>query len=272
MRETVDPLSVLDRPEILQIVFYPRKAVGVPEADEKNILFHVEEGIRIGCRFYEAGRDNPVILYFHGNGEIATDYDDIGPVYVQMGINLLVADYRGYGFSSGTPTVAAILQDAHALFRHVNEWLGTHGYTGPLFVMGRSLGSLCAVEVARDHETALVGLVVESGSATNFRNLLDTWGFVAHDHPMWEEGRGFFNKEKIRQVTLPTLIIHGERDALIPASEGELLYENSGAERKTLVIIPGGDHNDLMLVGMRRYFDSLLEFVNASMAGVTPHP
>jgi alpha-beta hydrolase superfamily lysophospholipase len=74
----------------------------------------VEPGIVLGGRLYPAAPDSPAILFFHGNGEIAEDYDDIAPLYIQMGITLLVMDYRGYG-TSGL-TASHLLSDAVAVF------------------------------------------------------------------------------------------------------------------------------------------------------------
>jgi len=256
----MDPLEVLDVPEVLSFVFHPRRAFSRGRGGEV-VLFEVEDGVRIGCKFWGEGRENATILYFHGNGEIVTDYDDIAPEYLRRGLNLLVPDYRGYGLSDGRPTLRAMLDDAHRLFRHATEWLKQRGFHGPLFVMGRSLGSLSAVELASSYREEFRGLIVESGSATNFRNLLDSFGLIPWDHPIWEEGRGFFNKEKIRRVEVPTLIIHAERDSLIPLSEAEELYRNAGAADKRLVVIPGADHNDLMFVDKERYFGSIEDFV-----------
>ncbi|MBN2467469.1 MAG: alpha/beta hydrolase [Deltaproteobacteria bacterium] len=259
----LDPFEVLDRPEIHSILFYPRKAPGVPD-DEKDLFFEVDEGVSIGCRLYEAGNSCPTLLFFHGNGEIATDYDDIAPLFIERNINLLIADYRGYGFSSGDPSIASLLKDADSVFTQTKQWLIEHQHTGALFVMGRSLGSLCAVEVAKNHQQQFAGLIVESGSATNFRNFLHMYGLVPREHPVWEEGRGFFSKEKIRNVTIPTLIIHAAQDEIVPVTEGKALYENSGAQSKKLVIIPGAGHNDLMYVGFELYFKRLTEFIEAN--------
>ena len=68
---------------------------------------------------------------------------------------------------------------------------------------------------------------------------------------------------KIRQVLRPTLIIHGERDQIIPVAEGEELYRNSRAQNKKLLIIPGADHNDIMTVDDDLYFDTIGEFIKA---------
>jgi fermentation-respiration switch protein FrsA (DUF1100 family) len=66
---------------------------------------------------------------------------------------------------------------------------------------------------------------------------------------------------RIRSIRLPVLIIHGERDSLIPLSEATTLYGEIGSREKRLVIIPGADHNDIMLLGMEQYFSAIKEFV-----------
>ena len=261
--QSVDPLSVLDTPEIHNIIFYPHRAYGAPEDDEKNLFFEVEPGIRIGCRFYKAGKSSPTILFFHGNGEIVTDYDDIATLYNKKNINLLVTDYRGYGFSDGDPTIANLLKDAKIIFSQTTKWMTEQGYNEDLFVMGRSLGSICAIEVAKEYQDEFTGLIVESGSATNFRSLLHLYGLISIDNPIWEEGKGFYSKEKIRQINIPTLIIHAEQDVIIPLKEAEILYENAGAESKKLVVIPGADHNNLMYMGLELYFKSICEFIES---------
>jgi len=261
--DTLDPLKIIDQPQIHQVLFYPLRLPGDGKQDPHNLFFEVEPGVRIGCRFYPAEKSLPSIIFFHGNGEIAPDYDQIAPLFNDRKLNLLVTDYRGYGYSDGTPTIADLLKDSKTLFIKAQQWFRGNGYMGPLFVMGRSLGSLCAIEIALHYQDELPGLIVESGSATNFRNYLSMHGLVPFDHPVWNEGRNFFNKEKIRLIKIPTLIIHAEQDSLIPLAEAETLFENSGAQNKKLVIIPRADHNDLMFVGLELYFKSLIEFIGA---------
>ena len=66
-------------------------------------------GWSIGGRFYAAGATAPTLLFFHGNGEIVADYEDLGPLYARQGLNFFPVDYRGYGRSTGTPTVTAMI-------------------------------------------------------------------------------------------------------------------------------------------------------------------
>ena len=103
--------SVLDRPEVRMFLFYPRQEEfrAVPKDNVIDILIPVEDDIVIGSTFHSAGKTNPTILFFPGNGEIAADYDDLAPIYNSLGINFFIVDYRGYGRSTGVPTVSAMM-------------------------------------------------------------------------------------------------------------------------------------------------------------------
>jgi hypothetical protein len=254
-------LSVLDRPDILRFIFYPRPNL-YPRPRVSNAqdhLIEVEEGIRIGCRFYTAGKDFPTLLYFHGNGENIEDYDCIAPFYNQIKLNLFVADFRGYGLSGGSPTVVSTIRDANSIFKEFVKIVEAKGYKRALFVMGRSLGSAPAIELALHYQRELKGIIIESGFANGFR-LLACLG-VRVKAPTRLEEEYFSNEEKIKSVHIPTLAIHGEYDHLIPFSEGRKLYENAAATEKGFLLIPKGDHNDLMLVGKEQYFNKIKEFV-----------
>ena len=128
--------------------------------------------------------------------------------------------------------------------------------------MGRSLGSLPAIELAFHYQNDICGLIVESGSAHNFRRL---WGYLGdiERKAILSADNPFLNKVKIRHVSKPTLIIHGEFDQILPATEGQELYQNSGVVDKKLLIIPDADHNDVMVRDQNLYFDTIEEFVRS---------
>ena len=219
----------------------------------------VEPGVSVGGRLYRAQRESPIILYFHGNGEIAADYDDLAPLYTEMGITLLVMDYRGYGTSDGTPTVTNLATDAMTVFNALDEICPANDLApAQRYLMGRSLGSAAALEIASRVPQGIAGLIIESGFANTFP-LLARLGL--HVAGASEERDGAGNLAKIRQIATRTLIIHGEEDFLIPISEAEELYKHSAAKEKRLVRIPNAGHNDLMVVGMRQYFGAIREFV-----------
>ncbi|HEY48796.1 MAG TPA: alpha/beta hydrolase [Dehalococcoidia bacterium] len=251
--------SKLDQPHILMFVFYPRQDWTPPPPGATDHSVPIEEGVSISCRFYHASESAPSILYFHGNGEVVYDYDDIATLYNGIGANLFVADYRGYGQSTGTPSFASTVADAHVIFKYFRDTLRDSGYNGPLFIMGRSLGSLSALELASTYQQELKGLIIESGFASAGRLL----GFLipVFQSPLVEE----FEKltmDNIRSITLPALIIHGEYDEVIPYEQALVLHENIGSKDKKLLTIPGAGHNTILMVGLKQYFSAIEEFIS----------
>ena len=251
----------LDTPELLTSIFYPRRSEVTPlPKGAIDLEIETEPGVIIGCRLHIHDISSPNIIFFHGNGEIVADYDDIGPLYNHAGINLLVMDYRGYGWSSGTPGVASMLSDAEVLFCEIQNWLSHNAYTGALFLMGRSLGSISAIDLATRHEDDIKGLIIESGIA-NTVPLAKSLGIDIDGIDFTEED-GFQNVEKIAKTTIPTFIFHGARDEIIAASEAEKLQSFSGARTKEFVVIPGATHNTMILTGGKLYFQTIKGFID----------
>ena len=256
-----DDLYLLDRPEVLSVLFYPRKELPEVPVTPKAMshFITVQEGISIGCRFYPAGNDAPTLIYFHGNGETANDYDYVAPLYTEKGLNLFVADYRGYGYSNGSPTATSLIKDTHPVFQGFIAFLKGLDYTGSIFIMGRSLGSAPALEIALHYQDQAKGLIIESGFSSTM-NLIHHLGYAGLFRGTGNIV-GFGNGEKIKSVTIPTLLIHAQHDHIIPLSEGEDLHALSGSTTKKLVVIPNADHNNLMMVGRQRYFQEIKEVV-----------
>lgn len=252
--------SLLDSPEVLMFLFHPRSGYGVPSSvpTARDVLIPVAPGVAIGARLYIVAPTAVNLLFFHGNGEIVDDYDDLGEVYNQIGINFLAVDYRGYGQSTGSPTSSALLQDSHAIFTFVTDWLQRNGCSGPLGIMGRSLGSAAALELASHYPGRIAGIVIESGFAYTgplFRLIgidVDKLGFT--------EAQGFHNLEKIKKFAGPTLIIHAERDHIIPFSDGQTLYAASPAADKTFLKIPHANHNNILAIGFKEYMQAIQTF------------
>jgi uncharacterized protein len=251
----------LDQPEILSHLFHPRREpkTRLP-VSAVDMEFEVDSGIFLGCRFHIHDAAAPSIIYFHGNGEVVCDYDDIGLEYTNVGCNFLVMSYRGYGWSSGIPTVQSMFNDGRQLFSEVVAWLRGKGYTGPLFMMGRSLGSACAIDLALIHGENLKGLIIESGFADTLP-LLEVLGISLKTTNLREE-ECFANSAKIARIKIPTLILHGARDQLIPSSEAEKLQSNSGARNKQFFLIPGADHNTMIATAGKLYFQMIRQFID----------
>jgi hypothetical protein len=249
----------LDQPEVLQVLFHPRRGESAPPSGALDLELPVAAGIRLGARFFPAAGEAPTILFFHGNGEIASDYDEIGPGFVAEGLNFIIVDYRGYGRSDGIPTVTAMLADAHAVFTELRIRLADEGYTGPLLVMGRSLGSAPAIELMAAHQEELAGLIIDSGFAFTIPLLLclgvDVQGLGL------TEADGFRNQLKISRIRKPTYILHAQHDELIPVQSAEVLQAQCGARSKEFSMVPGADHNTIFERTGRLYFEAVRRFV-----------
>ena len=246
--------SALDTPLVLSFLFHPRKDFQSVIDGSLEINIPVDDNITIGAKLFSTDKEAPTILFFHGNGEIVSDYNDLGPLYNQRGINFLPVDYRGYGKSTGSPTVSAMMKDCHVIFRFVIKWLNDKSYSGPIILMGRSLGSASVLELAASYQESIDGLIIESGFA-NFVPLLNILGINAKALGIKDDLLS--NRDKIKNFTKPTLIIHAEFDHIIPLSEGSALYEASPSKEKYFLKIPNANHNTIFAYGLEKYLTAV---------------
>lgn len=257
----------LDSPTVINNLFYPRSVPPHRNPDEtiQDGTVAIEDSVEIGYRLYIHHSSAPVLLYFHGNGEVASDYDSFAPYFHRIGLTLLVVDYRGYGWSTGTPLASKLLPDAQAVFDNVDTVFKKHGIVParPLYLMGRSLGSAPAIYLAMNNPDAIRGLIIESGYA-DAPSLFRRLGIAIPDDLKDDLSLPIGNDEKMKQVTTPLLVIHGENDTLIPVSHGKTLYENATSQNKLLVIIPRAGHNNISFVDMTTYFGAIETFVTGN--------
>jgi fermentation-respiration switch protein FrsA (DUF1100 family) len=252
----------MNSPDVLRVAFHPRKEQGgAEESGFRSLDIPVADGVTLGARFYAAGHHKPTILFFHGNGEIVADYADMAPFYTAMGVNFFPVDYRGYGRSSGQPTASSMLADAGTVFTFARTWLAAEGFAGPIVVMGRSMGSASALEIASAYPDDVAGLIIDSGFA-DVTALMIRLGArpPAAGIP---ESSGLRHIAKIAVYKGPVLIIHGVRDMIIPVADAEALFNASPSPAKRLLKIEGAGHNDLMAVGMRQYMKAIAGLVQS---------
>lgn len=251
-------LDILDRPAMTRVLFHPRRDPG-PAPNQPGLRLvqvPVAAGVVVAGRLHFEQPDAPLVLFFHGNGETAADYDDLAPFYRHIGVSLLVMDYRGYGASTGTPTATTLLTDAVAVWQALPALLQAQGLAPRrLYVLGRSLGSAAALAVAEAAGPAVAGMILDSAFA-------ETWPLVERLGGMRpagvsEERDGFGNLARIRTLTQPVLLLHGEEDWIIPFSDAEQLFDACPSPVRTLVPIRGAGHNDLLYRGLETYFQAV---------------
>jgi alpha-beta hydrolase superfamily lysophospholipase len=212
-----------------------------------------------GC-FHDNPRSATLMLFFHGNGETAAEYDTLASFYTGCGVSFWVVDYRGYGRSTGTPSFSLMLADAEVLARDIPRIarLAEHEFT-TVIVMGRSLGSAPAIHLASGYPGVFDGLILDSAFASAPKLIRRLGG----PRLTKEALQGFQdNVDKIGSCMLPTLILHGTHDQIIPVSEATALYEACGSGMKRLVTVERARHNSLLQVGYRRYRAEIKQHVS----------
>lgn len=255
--------SKIDTPQISRALFYPRyDEVEITENKYlKRVMIPVGNDISVSSIWAAMKKAPATILFFHGNGEIASDYIDIAGIFWQMNIRFICVDYRGYGRSAGDPTASLMIQDAHEIFKYV--YAQTCEKEESLVIMGRSLGSASALEIAAAYGDRIDGLIIESGFAETVP-LLRTLG-VDPDYLEIKEEDGFANKDKIKNFAKPLLIIHAEDDFLIPVIQAEKLFAAANAPQKKFLKIPNAGHNDIFVTGIKKYLTAVSELMKAAI-------
>ena len=195
--------------------------------------------------YFDREQSRCTTLFFGGQGfHMVLARRRVEAFLDRVPVDLFMFDYRGYGRSGGTPTVASLKVDALDAYDHLTEDLGAEC----VVAHGHSIGTFLATWLA--DERAVDALVLEAPivDADRFEKELIPWYlrlFVGFDiaPPLQRED----NAERIADIDVPTLLIAGERDDVSPPSHAETLRERAAGEPTDLVIFEQGTHNDLYL-------------------------
>ncbi len=243
------------------VIYVPERAIGMTPRNEgigyEDVWFPASDGLRLHGWLIPAPDARVTLLWFHGNaGNISHRVDNIKYLHRLLRLNIFIFDYRGYGQSAGGHSdlsEEATYRDAEgalAYLRGRQDLAQTR-----LVYFGRSLGAAIAVEVARRHPPA--GLILE----TPFISIKDLARVALPFLPLGSLLQTKYDSlNKIREIRVPLLILHGDRDDVVPYEQGRRLFEAAN-EPKTFYRIPGAHHNDTYIVGDQRYFDAWARFL-----------
>ena len=249
-------MSILDQ----FFVFHPdpwrdkdwRAASGLPLED---VWFQAADGTKLFGWYVEAQPDSPVILWCHGNaGNIINRLDNLRLLFWQE-LSVFLFDYRSYGRSQRvSPTEAGLYLDAIGAYDHLTRVRMIK--PDHLIIFGRSLGAAVAVDLAARKPAA--GLILESP----FPSIEAVAKFYYGGLPLhWLLGAEFRLIDRLPQVSLPKLIMHGDQDDIIPPEMGRQVFE-AAKPPKSFHLISGADHNNTFQVGGAPYFQLIVDFVN----------
>ena len=174
-------------------------------------------------------------------------------------IDYLVFDYRGYGKSQTLrPSEKGLYDDALGAYDYLTRTRKIRPERIVLF--GRSLGASVAGELAVQRPAAAI-ILESSFPSIEAVARLHYGGFPAH----WFLGAEFRLVDRLRNLSLPKLVIHGDKDGIIPIELGRQVFD-AAKPPKEWYAIQGADHNDTYLIGGRAYFRGLVEFIKKALA------
>jgi uncharacterized protein len=244
-----------------RLIFFPPSEITTTPAQVnlpyEEVWLPVSTGKIHGWWIPASNPKAPVLLYFHGNGSNIGDCVNRALRFHQIGLSVMLIDYRGYGKSSGPfPNESLVYEDARTALNYLVETRKIASQN--IFLFGESLGGAIAIETAVQHPN-LAGIIVES-TFTSIRAVIDEeklYPIFPIDLILTQR---FNSLAKIRLLKVPILIIHGTGDETIPAKMSQQLYD-AAPEPKQLLLVPEADHNNVALVGGIEYLQTIEAFI-----------
>ncbi len=240
-----------------KITFYPDTKSAIPEENipdfvsEQQILTSDGETLQ-AFLFRHDEEKHPLIIYFHGNaGNLYGRFEYALRLY-EMNQDVLLVSYRGYSKSTGKPDEQGIFIDGESAVRYAIDNLEYEEKYITIF--GRSLGTTVAVHIAQNRNFNGVILVTPLTSGKEMATAMGM-GFLK-----FIAGNSFNSLEKINNIKSKVLIIHGDKDELVPYEMGKKLMDTFVGD-KNMITIKGGGHNDLQDVDPLLFWGEIEKFL-----------
>jgi len=217
-----------------RLIFFPDPFVPDPPPGVEERTITTADGLRLHAWWAAASGAAATLVWSHGNGGNVASRADVVLALAARGVAVLAYDYRGYGRSEGRPSEPGVYLDAEAAY----DSLRTRGVpAGRIVAFGESLGGAVAIRLATVRPCAGVAVV------STFTTLRDAGR--AHYGPLAVlAGSRFDSLARVRALSLPILVAHGDRDEVVPFGLGERLFA-AAREPKRFVRAAGAHHNDV---------------------------
>ena len=245
----------IDRP----FIYHPEHEIeATPESvglSYENIFFQSSDGVRLNGWLVPGSDPSNVMIWFHGNGgNIGDDVKRLRLIHDELGLTVFVFDYRQYGRSGGSVSEEGTYHDAQAALRYLKTRTGL--LANRIIYFGESLGSAVAVDLAMKAPPR--ALILES-PLTSIHDMARVdlpylpVGFLIKDK--------YDSLSKIPKIHVPLLILHGDRDEVVPFDQGRRLFEAANSP-KVFYTVSGAHHNDTSIVGGQPYWEAWKRFLD----------
>jgi len=241
-----------------KMIFFPTSVLTYTPADlglaYEDVSIQTSDGVTLHGWMVPYDGSDVTLLFFHGNaGNIGDRVENVRLLH-EIGLQVFILDYRGYGLSEGSPSEQGLYKDAQAAYTHLlsRDDVNKEHIT----IFGRSLGGAVAVDLAS--RVPCRRLILES----TFTSAADMAGHILPILPLSRfVTERFDSASKIEKVRAPLLQFHGTQDEIVPYRLGQKLHALA-REPKEFVPIPGATHNDTYSVGGRAYFEKIRSFLS----------
>ena len=252
-----------------KFIFFPSPTIEQTPRDIgltfEDVFFTASDGVRLNGWFVSHPQATTTLLWFHGNaGNISHRLGNFRRLHDKVKSNVFAVDYRGYGRSEGTVSEQGTYRDAEAALRHLRA---RHDIDAKnIVIFGQSLGAAVAAELAGREECLALILEAPFASIREMARVAFPW------LPIGPLIRTRYDvSETIKRVKAPILILHGDRDEVVPFEQGKQVFA-SAPEPKEFYTITGSHHNDTYVVGGDAYFATLKTFIEKVAQRATKTP
>ncbi|GAB6059153.1 alpha/beta hydrolase [Desulfonatronum parangueonense] len=238
------------------LIYYPVAEITQNPADHgwefDDLTLRTQDGVNIHAWFVPVENARGVVLFCHGNaGNIGHRLDSIR-IFRDLGLSVLIFDYRGFGRSEGQPSESGTYQDVRAAWKFLLAEKGVAPER--IIIFGRSLGGAVATYLASSQPVG--ALIIESA----FTSLPDMAARLYPFLPVrWLAKYNYNSLARVSDVRAPVLVVHSPEDELIPFAHGQALYA-AAPEPKMFLEISGG-HNRGFLSSGAVYVEGLRSFL-----------
>lgn len=248
-------------PDSFKVAPSDRHLIPLQSYSEETGQFYTIYGVYIGDTATLA--TDSVILYLHGqsrhNDFYWTRASLLSNITHKGKYGILMIDYRGYGMSAGTSTEKGLYEDANAAI----DWLVNKGADpNKTFYYGFSLGAIPVIDRAAYRSDFKPRKIILESPLASVQNLTQS-STVINVNSKFVTNLEFNNAEKIKDVTMPLMWLHGVEDTYVNISNGELIFANHGGTYKEAHRIEGSDHAEVPVVmGYAAYLNALETYLD----------
>ena len=237
-------------------IYFPQsEIVATPEVislDYEELTLTTSDGIEINAWWIPHSNARATLLFLHGNaGNISHRLDSIN-IFYQLGLSVLIIDYRGYGKSTGKPSEQGTYIDAETAWRYLIDEKKIKN--NEIIIFGRSLGGAVASWLAEKYPSA--ALILES----NFTSIADIGSHYYPYLPTKMLARiKYPSIDRMSNIKSPLLVIHSADDDIVPYKFGKQLFEKANKPKLFMDIV--GGHNEGFLISGNKYSDGIDHFI-----------